>query len=562
MSVMDGRQRLGLLDLPAELLVSTWAHLPNRDIKSLRLTCSHFRDTTTLRLDRIFLSANPRNIEVFCAVATHDVYRRQIKELIYDDARLKEYTHDYRFVRRQAEARGLRFSPPPPEEAGCPPSYDEACRQNIEDLEMRKQYDADRPDHQQRARRLAAVLKTRDSWEIYQELRRQQEEVIQMGSDIECLRKALTANWFPSLKRVTITPAAHGMLFNPLYETPMIRAFPFGFNYAMARGWPVFTHRSNTSIKMPAWDEEEEQSKEQWRGFRLVTDLLAHISNHSVSELNIDVSQLMTGINCRIFDQPYAEQESLAKLLRRPGFERIDLALMVGGQEHVGWPAFRSGHLRRTLAEAPDLKHVSLRTDNQEIDPDVSTRWLNEPDCHFVPLRTVFPVDRWLHLSHFGLGHFIVKQLDLTSLLSALPALRSVEFFCLMFLEGSHRGLLEDMRDTLGWRQRIPEARVRIAFGLEAQPCSSPERKVWIDREVSDFVYGAGENPFMPDSGRNVVSTGKGVIRDPFEPAHERPNVAIFDLVRLGYCTSEWVEGMIRNGNLSAELDDPPTYIP
>lgn len=31
---------------------------------------------------------------------------------------------------------------------------------------------------------------------------------------------------FPSLKRITITPAAHGWLYTPLYQTPMIRAFP------------------------------------------------------------------------------------------------------------------------------------------------------------------------------------------------------------------------------------------------------------------------------------------------------------------------------------------------
>jgi hypothetical protein len=34
----------------------------------------------------------------------------------------------------------------------------------------------------------------------------------------------------PALKRVTITPSAHGHLFTPLYPTPIIRAFPKGFN--------------------------------------------------------------------------------------------------------------------------------------------------------------------------------------------------------------------------------------------------------------------------------------------------------------------------------------------
>ncbi|KAJ5360502.1 hypothetical protein N7517_009693 [Penicillium concentricum] len=40
---------------------------------------------------------------------------------------------------------------------------------------------------------------------------------------------------FPALKRVTITPPAHGHLFVPLHQTPMIRAFPKGFNYFIPR---------------------------------------------------------------------------------------------------------------------------------------------------------------------------------------------------------------------------------------------------------------------------------------------------------------------------------------
>ncbi|KUI66086.1 hypothetical protein VM1G_11418 [Cytospora mali] len=243
---MEGKKKARLLAVPLELLIYIWSHLPNHDIKSLRLACSYFHETASLRLERILLSDNSRNIDVFCALATHEVYRRQIKELIYDDARLGDYKY--------------------------------------------------------------------------------------------------------------------------------------------------------------------------------VTDILAKVPEHGISRFIIDTNQLLIGINSTIFEKPCAEYNNLATLLRQPGFERIDLALAVGGQEHTGWASLRGGWSRRALAGATDLKHL---------------------DRHFVPLRMVFPVDRWSHLSHFGLGHFIVKLPDLTSVLGALPGLRSIELVGLLFSEGHHMALLE-----------------------------------------------------------------------------------------------------------------------
>ena len=64
-----------LLGLPVELLSSMSSLLPNRDIKSLRLVYRGLHSAIPLRLTRVFLSANPLNIEVFRAVADHDVFR-------------------------------------------------------------------------------------------------------------------------------------------------------------------------------------------------------------------------------------------------------------------------------------------------------------------------------------------------------------------------------------------------------------------------------------------------------------------------------------------------------
>ncbi|OQE86103.1 hypothetical protein PENNAL_c0022G07032 [Penicillium nalgiovense] len=54
----------------------------------MRLASKQFSNAVELRLQRVFLSANPLNIEVFRAVADHQKFRHQVTEIIWDDARL------------------------------------------------------------------------------------------------------------------------------------------------------------------------------------------------------------------------------------------------------------------------------------------------------------------------------------------------------------------------------------------------------------------------------------------------------------------------------------------
>lgn len=76
--------------LPSELQAHIVSDLNNRDKKSLRLTCSTLRDRSPLRIDRVFLSANVRNVEVFRAIADHEIFRKGVTEVIWDDALLAE----------------------------------------------------------------------------------------------------------------------------------------------------------------------------------------------------------------------------------------------------------------------------------------------------------------------------------------------------------------------------------------------------------------------------------------------------------------------------------------
>ncbi|KAI0809578.1 hypothetical protein GGR55DRAFT_689337 [Xylaria sp. FL0064] len=458
--------------LPAELLISVISNLTNRDIKNLRLTNHFFCNTAQLRFSWVFLSANPVNVEVFLAVANHETLRMGITEIIWDDALL---------------------TPNPKEHTE--PDLDFSSDDDLHD-------------------------------------RASPESVPHAGADIEALRHGLCC--FPSLQRITIMPAAHGRLYTPLYETPMIRALSLGFNYPLPRGWPCVREWESPPRACP-WDDQV--LKNRWRGYRLVTRELVR-QKKQIPELLVHSHYLNTGLNIRIFEEPCDDYNNLATIIQQPGFTRLQLDLLVGGQEHLGWSSFRSGLMRRALSAANDLEDARFRTDVVQ-DPDASSQQHAGGSMeHFIPLLNIFPTDKWPRLRHFQLSGFLVQQTDVVSLLASLPpTLRSVELSFLIFLDngGTYRTLLDEMGDTLGWQDRAANVRPTVSIGVHlGRQCAG--RAIWVDKETYDFLYRDDENPFR--YGGHIfypVPKGKGVVRDVFDLAHERPWLHWHDYVRLGY---------------------------
>jgi hypothetical protein len=464
-----------------------------------------------------------RNVEVFRAIAEHETLRKGVTEIIWDDALLAECVErdDDEFYN---EREGLT------DDETYPAWFARSCKENLEELTHRKGADVDDlPQHLEKGKQMEAQLPLEVSYAYYQGLLMQQESILSTQADIDALKYGIIR--FPALKRITITPAAHGFLYTPLYETPMIREFPYGFNYAIPQAWPT-VQPGYSPYEAPSWYNEAEKSK--WRGFRIILRTLAE-QEHCISEFILDVKGLCTGLNCHAFDESYEEYKHLVTLLRKPGFNRIDLALLVSAQQDKGWPSFRSGYLRRALGEAKDLQHVSLCTDlgpNQEFD-------VAEEESSVMPLRTIFPIDRWQQLRHFGLSGFVVRQDELISLLAAMPAsLLSVELSFLFFYgDSNYRNLLSDMRDKLGWRDRPACERPKVVMGGGTFGPVVVGRATWVEDEVSEFLYDDGPNPFGPegDPYPNQIQMDFGVERDEFEPAYERPWTDYDGLARLGY---------------------------
>ncbi|KAI1183197.1 hypothetical protein F5B17DRAFT_417105 [Nemania serpens] len=505
-----------LTRLPGELSRLIYSHLCNCDIKNLRLVSSFFHRTAVLRLDRVFISANPRNIEVFEAVAKHDEFRAHVREVVWDDALLAS-------SRTEQDPAGIGFFADCDDSPGrdpCPDWYWEACELNMERWISMKAANWDKPDDSAREQQVAAQISLKESWAYYRELLRQQREVLDSQAHVRALESGIGR--FPALRTITITAATHGRVFTPVYETPMIRSFPWGFNYAIPC-WPLST---TSQPECPVWDEESRI----WQGFRVVLEVLARkLDSGRVRELHVKSFQLPMGLNSRLFEQPCRTLANFQMVLSRASFQSLQLDLMVTPFNEQA-DVFNCGYLKHALAGAAGgrgLRSVALGTNYEEAGSIVRT-W-------YIPLETIYDSQSLQRVEHFRISRFPVMENDLLALLAALPlSTRTVELSFLEFLEGSHRSLLYQIRDTLNWQDRRLRPRMSIGFNVKFD---HPGQAIWIEQEVYAFLYEGGPNPFGddPELGANNLGDNIGMLKDALNPEFQRPNLVRERLVEIGY---------------------------
>lgn len=584
-----------LLNCPTEILIAICRHLPNRDVKSLRLSCTRLKSVAPLRLDRVFLSANPRNVDVFNAVAADEVFRHQVVEIIWDDALLVEDatqdsdswlgTSDDEFYFGE---EGKQYGDDATSEAeegkdrGFPRWFGRECKESLWNVKSADQVRFEMADWTKRQ-----MLPITECWVHYCELLRQQREVLQLGAHVRAFENAWRLRRFPNVRTITVTPAAHGRLFYPLFETPMIRAFPPGFNYCIPRGWPVCMEDPDPQVpQAEEWDDDGDD----WPGFRAVTSIVAAYP-HELAELRVDAFQVATGLSVCVFEEPCRALTDFTSIIARPSFQHLHLDLLVGAQEGHGWPAFTRDHLARALSAAK-LQSLSIRT-------DVAGGLVTDGSEFPVSLRTIFPPASLSCVRHFKLAGFYVRTDDLLQTLGDLPIdlLETVELSFLWFFkerpavpqnttntnhnnhltspsmrngyfghiinllypspsgDGNHDNttsnndtsietinnnntsidtrrpenmgqLLERIRDELNWRH------VKLAIGEQAE-YARDGRACWA--RADDFLYRGGENPCphdWGDEGRSIAR-GFGIEKDLFDESHERPYVESEEV--LGY---------------------------
>jgi hypothetical protein len=507
-----------ILRLPNEILGFIAASLPNRDIKNLRLSCAHLRNISRLRFDRVFISANPRNLEVFGAIAAHEELRNQVVEIVWDDARLTlsaaGYSEDnddadiywedsYPEANGNTEEHGGNSK----DTRGCPAWFVKAFRENIV-----PETSHDRKRHEEKlASQMLIRMSMRDSYAYFMGLYRQQQAIIETGEDIEMFRRGLKA--FPSLRRITITPIAYKQFLCPWYSTPMIRSFPAGFNYPIPEGWP--THKIHPEM-IGFWNNVE--VKDTWRGFCIVTRELARLSEkHHITEFVVDVNRCLTGLNQYIFFETSPEYEDLKTLFSTKGFRRIDLAVHAGRRQQRGWDRFDGELLRKALATANDLEHFYFHTNTTR-----DSVWTVLPN--YFPLLDSFPIAQWPRLKHFGLSRVIIDMPGLFKFFTLMPpSIQTIELSTIFFQRGSYEELLTRIREGLDWQSRSspPKLTISIPSRFHINGLS-----IWISDEVDSFLYHGGPNPFENGSDREVAGD-IGTLRHDFDARYDLSNYSL-----------------------------------
>ncbi|RBR23673.1 uncharacterized protein FIESC28_03469 [Fusarium coffeatum] len=491
MAASPAETRVYLFHLPAELYQKIISCLKKDSVKNLRATCATLNKITPFIIDRVFISANSLNIQVFRAIADSETFRHNVTEIIWDDARLSIEPED---MGEEDRFFGIGDPAKAVTDNGCP-FWFKARRQ-----------DTDVPEFSGQCNPLGYNnLSLEASWDYYKGLLEDQRQVLQSGADIEAFKHGLTR--FPNLKRV------HRHSFNARQDRAA------NVPNAHDQGIPI-------SLRLPFAERVAKWAR--WRGFRVVLRTLVENSHeHNVTELIVGGAEIVTGVNCRLFDRPCQEYADLVTMLKRPGFRRLALDLFTGIDEHRNWRSFRSGLMRNALSEAKDLRHITLHATTYTINgetfhpPGVD----GLPDYWPFPLQSVFPINCWPRLEHFGISNIQVTPEDLLSFLAALPySCRSVELSNLAWAnedggwakeDGGYRFLLNEMRTRLDWCSRPVGERPRLKI-LVTLVSEIIENGFYVDMGnlANAFLYDDGENPFL---GPGFFSGG-GICKSFFDP--------------------------------------------
>ncbi|KAL7898956.1 hypothetical protein HDV63DRAFT_80858 [Trichoderma sp. SZMC 28014] len=479
--------------VPWELVEHIVSFLDNRSIKMLRLTCRLF-GRVKLRLNRVFISPYSNDLQTLYAIVASDVYRPDIVEVVYGDAFVGHPLEDGDDIYTMPESDSAY-------ESTNPMWLQLETDENVREINRRLGNNGVLPKRIRKAQRAGDKIPLEDAIQFWLTLQKEQTQNILIGADAEAFRYAL--RHLPALRTITVSPAAHGFPFYPLCETPLIHSIPFGMSYPIPRGGqPVRATEP--------WEED----KAMRRGFNMVTKILTEeMQHHNVSEFLVDAHCLHTGLSCRIFEQKCEEYDNFRAVLQKPGFKKLQLSLLVAGQENVNmrWPAFRTNLLRDAIAEASQLEYFSMETD-----------WVKDRIVQPPTLATFLPIETWAGLKHFRLWNFPLRSADLISTLSKLTGLQSLELgFLDLYEQDNYHDFVNMMRDTLRLHERPVRPRVKlgipnpeITYSRTTHLCG---RVIWLDKELEAFLYRGGENPVHHD-GNGALARLMAIVKDALDP--------------------------------------------
>ncbi|KAF2705098.1 hypothetical protein K504DRAFT_494448 [Pleomassaria siparia CBS 279.74] len=485
-----------LLSLDLDVLNCVLDHLIQRDLKSLRLVNRALYSHIKLKIPRLFISPNRTNIDVFESVINHEEYRLQVREIVWDDARL-EYFSAHRGPRRsrwQVDQLPRDFD----HFVFKLERQDERNRfRSIVDLRKKELWGLN-----------AEEMSIEESFRVYRQLWDDQQRIIQNGEDVKALRQGLLR--LSNLKRITLTSEAWRMYYLfPKYETPFFRSLLPG--QRMVYPWAWLGHDSyqdededdyNRRLQTP-WT----QPHDAWRGYSIIVAELLSARHHSnICEFIIDVHREHTGIGQRLFCAPSLDLTGTETLFSVLSLTRLDLAINTQGMDPLfpdTW-FWRHPYLKRALSQLDSLKHFVLRLSTLD-------HWaigIASHDYPLLSLQDILPTPHgtvWPHLQYLGLAYIFTTQESLLILLSTLPSLVEIDLDSCRFQTGHesyeiryYPSLLNSIKTDLldtdngAWKTRKPRLTMRYGAGR----LSNQVRTTCFSNTIGGYLYGDRPNPY------------------------------------------------------------------
>jgi hypothetical protein len=515
-----------ILDLPAELLAVICEDLSKLDIKRLRLANVYLAKNVDLRIDRIYISPNRANLDCLQKILLHPRYRFQIPELVWDDAQLDEYPDVQSFgaaidfddnnLKQDTERLLMDLSRGLQDENAEFGSFehDDLFDMNGKLTETAKavllRYDS------QFARdiiaRNAAAMSIEESYAIYQELYREEREIMKQGLDAAALRHALTV--CPKLVRVILTSEVwRPWNLQPVYHTPFHRSLPPGFRKPSV--WPWLSYRPQSTpaqiahrdsmMKVRNTDKNVSLPSE-FRGYTIVVSSLISIPNPRISEFIIYAGHETTGISHQLFATHNADLKNTMIMARQVPLKRLSLSINPHGTDYNSPRSYlHSGLMNNILDNMPLLEHLDLSMNCYE-------RRNRDPGEQFFSWRKVLPPSLLPRLRTFALRNVGTHFEELVQLVKSMTHAEHITFDNIRMemvagLEATYHKLFREL-----WMHydRSPESTSRPAFTV-IEPCQRSLKSRMVCEELWEWLYRDEYHGNIPFEDRTNMSILPGV---------------------------------------------------
>jgi hypothetical protein len=351
-----------------------------------------------LRIERIYISPSTANLRNLQWILHHPRHRIHVREIVWDDAQLEEFPtlESFRQVVAIDETEMM---------CGIERCLEDAILHHQEDNSEYRALERDDffgPDEKLSefakgillqvdddvSRRFiardAALMTMEESYEVYQRLYREEQEIKKQGADVVALQQALKN--CPGLRKVVIASQLwQYSISGPRYDTPFHRSLPVGLRKPSVWAWlgenPDMTLAQRSYRDKSMGNNIFSELPNDWRGYSIVVAALYHHPDPNIEEFILETENELTGITHHLFTFFHRDCVFIANLFEYLPLKRVKFALNGYEPGKHASPAMHSTRFfKNALRQLHCVEHLDLSFSHPY-------PWLNNHNDILVPVE-------------------------------------------------------------------------------------------------------------------------------------------------------------------------------